>query len=297
MFPAVSNYFDLYDMDVQSSIIASCKNNPEDDHVYYFPDTSHGQLNTLNMGDAVIAGSAALRQLMNILHIRTGDWKPTDVDCFFIGCKESGRQEYAFMDVVMRTETSVPDLLMTFDLPVCRVAMRANYDIWVSAQALHAIWTRKYYIPEFYENKEKFGRYLLRNRDMTKITKRNKHLLVKLSAAELVLTEKLLGRIEKYKSRDFTPVFVKTTKVTPFILARFTYVPLDFTSEEARQEAHEITLEEAVKKIAQALCIAGPSDTERITKLVTDFLTLQGQASSAPSQAPAIPSASLPKTK
>lgn len=291
MFPAVSKFFDLYNKDVQSSIIAACKNNPEDDCIYYFSDTSHGQLNTLNMGNAVIAGSAALLQLMNILHISTCDWKPTDVDCFFLGCKEPGRQEYAFMDVVIRTETSVPDLLMTFDLPVCRVAMRANYDIWVSAQALHAIWTRKYYIPDFYENKKVFGAYLLRNRDMTKITVSNKHLLNKLSDAELVLTEKLLGRIEKYKSRDFTPVFVKTTKVTPFILARFTYVPLDFTREEARQE----TLEDAVKKIAQALCTAGPSDTESITKLVTDFLTLKAKASSDSS--PAIPSASLPKMK
>lgn len=88
-----------------------------------FPSTLH-QLAPLREINAVVAGSAALhRFLLLVESTRDHKWKPGDADLFFLGQEVANRVPFMPFDVVQAKEQTVEELLINFDLPICRVAM------------------------------------------------------------------------------------------------------------------------------------------------------------------------------
>ena len=254
MFPTLSTFTDIYDKSNQQAIIDACENNPIDDHVYHFvnpggDDALHKQVPLTNM---VFAGSSALNQLIHmwtqpdkVIHLPLSaretmrEWRPSDVDTFFLGMPCQFRQKLAFTDLVHVKEKTPEELLMHFDLPCCRVAINTRYDIWVSAHALYAVMTGKYYLPLYLKTKESFSSLLAQHKANPV-----------LHDAESYLYERFTGRVDKYKKRGFTPEWVVTRELVPWVKERFVYAEWKVTH---KDEQPKTDVDEAIAKLTAVL--------------------------------------------
>src|SRR5680860_152564 len=128
--------------------------NPVDDHIYKFnkPEWTQMTLSCIfNMKtlDACVAGSAALHHIYGQLYpTRQQKWTPTDVDIFFLSQgKDPSRIKMGMVDIIRCPEQTVEELLLNFDFPVCRVAYNFTGDIFISAQCIYALHTRRQNLP------------------------------------------------------------------------------------------------------------------------------------------------------
>ena len=212
----------------------------------------------------VFAGSSALHQLIHMWHQpdkvtniststkdKMNNWRPGDVDTFFLNMPQQFRQKLSFTDLVHVKAKTPEELLMNFDLPCCRVAVNTRYDIWVSAHALYAVMTGKYYLPLYLKTKEGFSALLAQHKANPV-----------LHEAEDFLYDRFTGRVDKYKTRGFTPEWVATKDVTPWIKDRFIYAEWKVTHKD--EPATEV--EEAIAKLTAVL------QAPEAKKAVLDFL-------------------------
>ena len=235
MFPTITKLTDLRSSSLCTALEVACKSNLAD-HIYFFPrpEESYKFLADASLGHAVFAGSSALAHLVEIwpfdVPYRAETFTPNDTDLFLLNRPEGGRHKNFLknIDIVHMTEKSVEELLMNFDLPICRVAMDVEYSIWVSAQALNAIMTGEYYIPQYFIDKTEFSKLLRKhqwNQNTLAIPDWNRN--APLLPPETMLFERLQGRIGKYVGRGFSPCYVRTDEVMPWIKQRFCYVDWD----------------------------------------------------------------------
>ena len=235
---------DLKDPAFIKQLLSAC--NSEDNH---FKDTIYclqqsGDhlkfLGGLYVENAYFAGSSALAHLLKFWNLASPsvdeEFVPNDADLFILNRPEDGRLKGSIhgIDLVYTTAKTVEELLMNFDLPVCRVAMDFHCNVWVSAQALNAIITGNYYLPAYFRDQADFNK-LLRRYEWSE------HMLRKISTmppecrdanlhvppGEKMLFERLQGRIEKYRSRGFHPTFISTGFVMPWMKHSFCYVDWD----------------------------------------------------------------------
>lgn len=96
------------------------------------------------------------------------------------------------------------------------MAVNPAYDLWISAQALSAIFTGNYYLPKYLQDKTTFTEMLSKHMETLKNSDAGK-------AAQHYLYERLLERIAKYKRRDLTVTWVESNKVLPWVENRFCY--------------------------------------------------------------------------
>lgn len=235
MFPTITKLSDLQRFDLRESFLSTCKYSLED-HIYFFPrpQESYKFVAGANLGGAVFAGSSALAHLIDVWPKDvpckvSPSFTPNDTDLFLLNRPEGGRHKnfLAHIDIVHMTEKSVEELLMNFDLPICRVAMDAEYNIWVSAQALNAIMTGEYYLPTYFDNIDMFND-LLRKYQWSQTTLKTPGFPTKMILpAEKMLFERLQGRIKKYADRGFSACYINTERVMPWIKQRFCYVDWD----------------------------------------------------------------------
>lgn len=161
-------------------------------HSCYFQDSSFEHREP----QSVIAGSSALAHLTKCL---LGDctWQANDNDVFILGAKGNSRSKFETVDVIHREAKSVAELLLSFDLPCCRVAY-SNDEIFVSEQALFAIFFKKYFFLDIYSEKTLLKAFSEKDDANSK----NYTDFVKL------IIRKVEARIEKYRVRGIKPIRV-----------------------------------------------------------------------------------------
>lgn len=206
-----------------NEIVAWTVANPVDDHVFHIalPEKCEeiGKLRAYRaLGDVkgYIAGSTAL--YWYITESRTacsGKWKPTDGDIFFLGQEVNTHMQIGPVDLVLAKQKTVEDLLLNFDLPICRAALSFSYDFWISAQCLAALHTRKQNVPAYLKDKSTFNSML---RTALEPVVGGLH-----DAIHPLLYNNFVGRVKKYQDRGFGVNWINTNKIIPWVVNRFTY--------------------------------------------------------------------------
>jgi hypothetical protein len=170
-------------------------------------------LASLRTVDAYVAGSAALHRLTTLIASAAPlKWRPADADIFFLNQEVNNRVLFLPFDAVQCKEKTVEELLLNFDLPICRVAMNFAYDFWVSAQCLAAIHTHRQNVPLYLKDKITFKTTLLEH--MTAVTKPEAH---------NYLYNRFIDRIKKYQDRGYGVNWVMTDIIIPWVRNRFHY--------------------------------------------------------------------------
>ena len=199
--------------------------NPVEDHVYHFkvPESYPSQqvanlqlLKPLASIDAVIAGSSALHRFIVITNTAChSKWKPTDADIFFLNQTDNNRLPLGNVDIVQAKEKTVQELLLNFDLPVCRVAMNFAYDFWISAQCIASIHTHKQNCPLYLKDRISFYNVL-------RVAKKNYPVQDEFDN-NIRLYNRFTERVKKYQDRGFGINWIETNKIIPWVLNRFHY--------------------------------------------------------------------------
>lgn len=192
-----------------------------DDHVYHFqcPENYSGKwdkLQSLDYVNACIAGSGALVKVFDLLFTTSQlKWKPNDTDIFFLAQKKSNRVSLGNVDLVQSEEISVVSLLLHFDLPICRVAIDFTYGIWISAQCIYALYTKRQNMPKYLKERYSFLDTLQKNlrEEASKNAK----------VSHDYLYTRFAERVKKYQDRGFGVNWKETDTIIPWIRTRFNY--------------------------------------------------------------------------
>jgi hypothetical protein len=193
-----------------------------DDYIYHFdcPEDCYekfSDLASLDYVNACIAGSGALVKIFDHLFSTSQlKWKPNDVDIFFLSQKKKNRVSLGTVDLVQSTETSVVSLLLHFDMPICRVAIDFTYGIWISAQCIYTLYTKRQNMPKYLKERYSFLDTL------------DKHLVESLDEGEPrksheYLYNRFAERVKKYQDRGFGVNWKETDTIIPWIRTRFNY--------------------------------------------------------------------------
>lgn len=203
--------------DIGDNILIDLKHwvdaNPFEDKIFKLVSGIGGIIGTNNMhqNKSYISGSKALK-MFNDLLINIGFFDKrfnnknivaNDTDIFFVDSKRIDRVKLDNTDLVYTIIKTIEEVLLTFDLPCCRVATDNDGNFWVSAQCLLALTlNRPVVMPAYVQDKKKlFAKYKevgcngLINDHMTKLD----------------------NRIAKYKNRGFEFVYLETDKMMNFI--------------------------------------------------------------------------------
>ena len=133
---------DLYNNDaLKSEVLIWCKENPSSDKLLMI---KHNEVSEPT--GVFISGSSALHLLLARIN-RYPSWEPSDTDVYILDQPCFSRTKLDTLDMIQVTEATIEDVLMGFDLPVCRVAYygdEENKTFVVSYQALNAIFTGEY---------------------------------------------------------------------------------------------------------------------------------------------------------
>lgn len=222
------------DINFQKQLTEFVKCHPSLDFVYRFDlpeDTSFfGGLKCLSLlpsdtGKGVfIGGSSALLHLDCYYRGKVStNWKSNDIDFFYLNCDKNTRMEGKIqgIDMIFCKDTSIESVLLNFDLPCCRVGIDFKYNFYVSAQALVALFTRKMYLPLYFQASETFEDVLNQFPTVEGLSGNLRKMVQK------QIIQRFYERIKKYQSRGFKTVFVKEEYMLPWLENRFTYI--DFT--------------------------------------------------------------------
>lgn len=224
-------------------ITAWCSANPIKDHVFKFQTKTirnTGGINCIdmfNIPDAYIAGSYALRHLLDYLEclcvcsgvdITTRDlpykypftfnWNSNDIDIFLLNRSKPARYKIGrSLDIISSPEKSVEELLIGFDLPVCRVAHDFTGTYYVSLQAMSSIITRKMNIPTYLRDKS--SAYIIMQNHC-----HNQYLNIEHTRPlPIFLIDRFFERLAKYSGRGFGVNWINTYEVIEWIKARSAY--------------------------------------------------------------------------
>lgn len=244
--PQPTTFKELKDLTPKIVQWAAC--NPGEDYVMYIKTSAEDIVPT----NCVIAGSAALYQYLSWERrdIKL-NWKPGDTDLFVMGASEKDVRIFhdLKMDVLFIPDTKVEDLLLRFDIPPTRIAYDFFQNLYISAQCVASIQTRRYVLPatvkdmecyvklfrekhdvEIEKDLERFEEYtkILRERGVSE-DEINKF-MTKPDSTRMYYHgpdhyhDRLMKRIKKYKERGFGVDF--SDKIEPkaeWMLHRFTY--------------------------------------------------------------------------
>lgn len=183
-------------------IVKWCKDHPLDDHIYKFLDTEINTKGTYNYYQELlsyVAGSAALSKLLDALDLKSVPWKSSDIDVFLLNQPQDDRVEGS-IDMMYCTERNVEELLLNFDLPICRVACNYEGTFWLSIQCLNAIITGCQNLDIHLKDRESFNEILKRHREDN----------------PKYLYERFSDRIYKYQQRGYDVNWIESLKDSNF---------------------------------------------------------------------------------
>jgi hypothetical protein len=130
--------------------------------VFHFPLATEG-----SVPNFVVAGSKALSYALKYDYTHKynnncfGDnksiqmFKAKDVDLFILNSEVMKIASMGEVDFIHSDFESVEELLLGYDLPVCRVAYN-SHGFWISAHAIAAILTGVQYVSDFASTKSSF---------------------------------------------------------------------------------------------------------------------------------------------
>ena len=175
----------------------------------------------------VIAGSASLKMLLNILGLKNDKWNNTDTDMFMIGCERHFRLKFNDqLDMIGTKDKTVEQLLLNFDLPICRVGYALNRTIYVSVQCLKAILTKECWIPKYLKDdtklKDIFRKIYLSWFDEKSVVT-IKELDDEVNKFLNIICTRMKKRLKKYSNRGYKMMTIETDEVIPWIKNRFLY--------------------------------------------------------------------------
>lgn len=222
-----------------TEIVTWTEANPVDDHVFHipFPDNKKlygndnkclSSLQALSNKDAYIAGSSAL--FWYVCQTNTacrGKWKPTDSDLFFLNQEYNNRIQIGNLDIVQCKEKTVAELLINFDLPVCRAALGLNYNFWISAQCVAAVYKKKQNCPAYLKDNLSFKRVLEVAKEVVKKAgdsdRAHRDDVYHMIFLHEQLYKRFAERVKKYQDRGFGINWIETNKIIPWVTNRFHY--------------------------------------------------------------------------
>lgn len=176
-------------------------------------------LKSLDGVGAYVGGSSALhRYLTNMNGTGQPKWKASDADIFFLNQAVNNRLPTDSIDIVQCKEKTVEELLINFDLPICRVAYNFAYDFWISAQCVAGIHTRKQNCPSYLRDAWSFTGVL--ETAMSQGTRDESNLAKNIHKA---LYNRFTERVKKYQDRGFGVNWIDTNKIIPWVTNRFHY--------------------------------------------------------------------------
>lgn len=175
-----------------------------------YPD-SFEMINSAPEMPICIAGSSVLKYICQVLLMRY-HWNSNDNDIFILGCRKAGRNLFGKMlDVVYVKEKTPEELLLNFDLPICRAAMDFKRNFYISIQCLNAILTGKYFLPNYMKSPKTATKMMMIHYP------RNKSNLEEFSSLRenliSLLCDRFFRRVEKYTGRGFSPIYRHTDEV------------------------------------------------------------------------------------
>ncbi len=236
----------------RQKIIDWCVLHPSIDHVYEFKNSSIRNGSSINMIDmfdepnSFIAGSYPLQQLVrymsdlstipndtdgsvvfdgdrvffnaspNNIHEFNFKWSSNDIDLFLINKERPARSKLGpFFDVISSPEKSITELLIGFDLPVCRVALDFKMSYYVSIQAMYAILTRKMILPSYLKTKQTALQIMSKYCGSYKSDYTD--------GLPEFLIKRFYERVTKYSGRGFGVQWVDINEIIPWIKTRSLY--------------------------------------------------------------------------
>ena len=175
-----------------------------------------------NTGETYIAGSSIVNEICKKM-LTKDQWSSNDVDIFILGCESHARLKFSEgIDMVYMKEKDIKELLLNFDLPICRAGIDFKGNMYVSIQCLASIFTGKYYMPKYVKDNRKFTQLLVEHHPDGK--EKNTAAIIK------YWISRFNERVKKYTSRGFSPIYLETDCVIRWIKHRFDY---------ARETIHE----------------------------------------------------------
>lgn len=243
----VMTFKELIRHDVITSIVNSVLNQPNHDSIIMVGrdegiKRAFTNPGNIRQGDWCVAGSAAVAIMASVIRKHAPakltssglvfmvseksrsaqpkpiEWTPGDTDIFMLNAKKPDRMTVAggTIDMVHATETSIPELLLNFDLPCCRAAYDGQYNWYISVQCLTAMVTGQYRIPHYLTDRSSFlGIFVKARANLTPTAKGR-------SFAEYMFN-RLTDRIQKYSQRGFTAITYQTDVILPWVKTRFSY--------------------------------------------------------------------------
>lgn len=204
-------------------IIAWTKKHPIQDRIYHFPAPPKTGWRLRETGDLrhldqCVAGSAALFSLYAIIMpIFQLNWKPRDVDLFILGQDKPSRMVQVGIDVNGVCQQTVEELLLNFDLPICRAAYNLAGDYWVSAQCLAAIQTHRQDLPLYLKDEQSFSSILEQHGQFE-----HGPFLLKM------YYQRFCDRVKKYQQRGFGVNWIETDTIIPWVISGCDYARVMF---------------------------------------------------------------------
>lgn len=270
--PQLKSFNDLINPDLREQIKTWCSANPLQDHIYtlkfqatQIDKVRKNPIDNATSANVCIAGSYALYELLTkAIHPSVGalkcNFEPSDIDIFILGEPGPYHKVFGHTDLVHCPEKTVEELLMNFDLPVCRVATNSHLDYWISIQALNSIINRVYYMPEYCRYLKSFTDFIVKYREpvlnsdepyyiggmpVDRLPAEINHALHRI---EKIQFDRLQERIKKYASRGFNVIWISKEKVLPWVRQRFHYAVWKQENEWPKQEVEvKIAMDKIVK--------------------------------------------------
>lgn len=128
--------------------------------------------------------------------------------------RKSNRVSLGNVDIVQSEETSVISLLLHFDMPICRVAIDFTYGIWISAQCIYTLYTKRQNMPKYLKERYSF---------LDTLKKNLKELTSDANVSHEYLYTRFAERVKKYQDRGFGVNWKETDIIIPWIKTRFNY--------------------------------------------------------------------------
>lgn len=159
------------------------------------------------------AGSVALRHFIKYISCVTNtrylDWSPNNTNIFILNKYPLKICVTSDVNIIHTPYTSIELLLTSFDLPICRVAMDFNQNIYFTAQALFSVIKGYMNLPSY-----------IRNIDNWKEFSRNKDFHVDINK----IYNNYHVRLDKYWARGFRPKWFECDMVQKWTYYQKLYI-------------------------------------------------------------------------